>query len=88
MPFKFENKKAQGSAEIKKAIAILKRYVIMLIAIYVGFVVMTEWTGVFDGDQSVRYIEIMLAGTILAILGVVIYKLIHGIRLLKEDETK
>jgi len=88
MPFKFENKKAQGSAEIKKAVAYLKRYVVMLIAIYVGFVVMTEWTGVFEADQSVRYIEIMLAGTILTILGVVIYKLIHGIRLLKEDETK
>jgi len=88
MPFKFENKKAQGSAEIKKAVSYLKRYVVMLIAIYVGFVVMTEWIGLSETDQSARYIEIILAGTILTILGVVIYKLIHGIRLLKEDETK
>jgi len=88
MPFKFENKKAEGTKEIKIAVTYLKRYVVMLIAVYVGFVVMIEVMGLQEYNQSVMYIEIMLAGTIIVILGVVIYKLIHGIRLLKEDESK
>jgi len=88
MPFKFQNSKAEGSAEIKTAIRYMKQYVVMLMIMYIGFVVMTSMLGGLEDSNAVLYIEFTLVGIIMGLLGFVIYKLIHGIRLLKKDETK
>ncbi len=88
MPFKFQNNKEEGTAEIKKAMAVMKQYVTMLLIMYIGFVVMTSMLSGLEDSIAVMYIEFALVGIILGLLGFVIYKLIRGIRLLKKDETK
>jgi len=88
MPFKFQNSKAEGSAEIKTAVRYMKQYVVMLMIMYIGFVVMTSMLEGLEDSAAVMYIEFALVGIIMGLLGFVIYKLIRGIRLLKKDETK
>jgi len=64
---------------------LLVRYVFALVVIYIGFVIMTSLSDLND-EPSVRNIEIGLAMAIIVVLGIVIFKTVSALRLLKMKE--
>ncbi len=75
-----------GRKEILHARNLFMRYVLVLVVIYVGFSVMTELLD--QNDESVRYIEVGIAGAIFAVLGLVIFKVLRALRLFKKDKQE
>ncbi len=79
-----ESDREIGSKQISQAKHLFMRYVLMLVIVYIGFVIMTELLE--QRNESVRIIEFGLFAVIMVVLGITIYKIAYGLRLIKKSE--
>ena len=79
-----ESNRDLGRKQLDQAMSVLFRYALTLVVVYVGFVIMIELMQV--ENESVVYIEIGLAISVMVFLGLVIFKTLKGLRLLKKKE--